>query len=96
MVSRLLSILPTCALLIALIAASPLMAQSTFGSIVGTVKDTSNALLPGAVVTLTNAGTSAARTTQTNSAGEYSFLNLNAGKYQITVIAQGFGEARIR
>jgi len=70
--------------------ASPLTAQSTFGSIVGTVKDTSGALVPGASVTLTNTGTAAIKTTPTDQHGDYSFLNLNPGKYQVTVVAPGF------
>ncbi len=35
------------------------MGQSTFGSIVGTVKDQSGSVVPGATVTLVNVGSSA-------------------------------------
>jgi Carboxypeptidase regulatory-like domain/TonB dependent receptor len=65
-------------------------AQSTFGSIVGTVKDSSGALVPGSTVTLTNAGTGAERAVTTDQHGDYGFLNLNPGKYQVTVMATGF------
>ena len=38
------------------------MGQSTFGSIVGTVKDQSGSVVPGATVTLVNTGSSAKHT----------------------------------
>src|SRR3984885_5886804 len=66
------------------------LAQSTFGSIVGTVKDSSGAVIPGATVMLTNSGTAAQRTVITDQHGDYSLVNLNPGKYQITVSAAGF------
>jgi hypothetical protein len=69
---------------------SQILAQSTFGSIVGTVKDSSGALVPGASVRLTNTGTAAERIFTTDQHGDYSFLNLNPGKYQVTVTASGF------
>lgn len=69
---------------------TPLFAQSTFGSIVGTVSDPSGALLKGATVTVVNTGTSAMRTEVTDEAGSYSLNNLEAGKYSLTVQAQGF------
>lgn len=69
-------------------------AQSTFGSIIGTVTDASGGLVPGATVTLINTGTGAHRTLTTNSSGEYSFVNIDYGKYQVTVEAAGFEAAR--
>jgi hypothetical protein len=65
-------------------------AQSTFGAILGTVKDSSGAVIPGAEVRLTNAGTAAERVMTSDAHGDYSFLNLNPGKYQVTVTASGF------
>jgi hypothetical protein len=44
-------------LLLFLLSPACTVAQSTFGSIVGTVKDSSGALVPGASVRLTNSGT---------------------------------------
>ena len=55
------------------------MGQSTFGSIVGTVKDQSGSVVPGATVTLVNTGSSATHTTTSSSSGNYEFLNLDAG-----------------
>jgi hypothetical protein len=79
-----------CLLLIVFLLPPHMSAQSTFGSVVGTVKDSSGALVPGSTVTLTNAGTGAERTVTTDQHGDYSFLNLNPGKYQVTVMATGF------
>jgi hypothetical protein len=55
----------------------PAMAQSTFGSIVGTVKDPSGGMIPGATVTLTDIGTSATRTVRTDPQGSYAFVNVS-------------------
>src|SRR6202453_1500569 len=79
-----------CLALMFLLSPACTLAQSTFGSIVGTVKDSSGALVPGASVRLTNTGTAAERTVTSDQHGDYSFLNLNPGKYQITVSAAGF------
>ena len=68
-------------------------AQSTFGSIVGTVKDQSGSVVPGATVTLVNTGSSATHTTTSSASGNYEFLNLDAGIYQVTVAANGFKDA---
>ncbi len=68
----------------------PAVAQSTYGAIVGTVTDSSGALVNGATVALINTGTSFERKTVTDSSGAYSFLNLNAGQYKITVEQKGF------
>jgi hypothetical protein len=64
--------------------------QSTFGSIVGTVKDQSGSVVPGATVTLVNQGSSAKHTVTTSAAGTYEFLNLDAGTYQVEIRASGF------
>ncbi len=65
-------------------------AQSTFGSIVGTVKDQSGSVVPGATITLVNQGSSATRTATSGSSGNYEFINLDAGTYQVSVAASGF------
>jgi hypothetical protein len=46
-------------------------AQSSTGSISGTIVDDSGSALPGVTVTATNAATSASRTTVTNGSGYY-------------------------
>jgi hypothetical protein len=91
--SLLLLTLPLLLLVLAL-QPRPVSAQSTFGSILGTVTDASGSLIPGAKVTLVNTGTAAARTVITSKSGEYSFVNIDYGKYQVTVEAAGFETAR--
>src|ERR1700692_4507389 len=65
-------------------------AQSTFGSIIGTVKDQSGSVVPGAAVTLVNQGSSATKTATTSASGNYEFINLDAGTYQVRIAASGF------
>lgn len=65
-------------------------AQSTFGTIQGTVRDTSGALVPGAQVTLVDVGTSVKRQMTTDAAGNYSFKNVEVGQYSLTFTEQGF------
>jgi hypothetical protein len=80
-------------LLLAALAGSlglPAFGQSTFGSIVGTVKDQSGSVVPGATVTLVNVGSSATHAAISSSSGTYEFLNLDAGAYQVTISANGF------
>jgi hypothetical protein len=72
------------------LAAGPMAAQSTFGTILGTVRDLSGALVVGAHVTLVNAGTAAARSVETDAAGNYAFRNIDAQNYQLTIAAPGF------
>ena len=77
-------------ILTACVFTSAAVAQSTFGSIVGTVKDQSGSVVPGATVTLTNTGSSATKTATTSAAGNYEFPNLDAGNYQVSIAAAGF------
>lgn len=65
-------------------------AQSTFSTLVGTVADPAQAVVPGATVTVTNKGTSAVRTATTDNAGNYIIPNIDAGDYQIAIEAKGF------
>src|SRR6267378_2223312 len=65
-------------------------AQSTYGTISGSVVDSSGAAIADAQVTLTNLGTSEKRTQSTGSDGLYSFVNLNPGRYKIEAEKTGF------
>jgi hypothetical protein len=64
--------------------------QSTFGTVLGTVKDPSGGVVPQAVVSLVNTGTGAARSTITNSEGNYEFVNIDVGNYRLSINAPGF------
>ncbi len=67
-----------------------LPAQSTFGTILGIVRDSSGAMVPGAQVTLVNTGTAATRSTATDTGGNYAFKNIDVGIYTLTITAPGF------
>src|SRR5579871_5570255 len=65
-------------------------AQTTTGSIVGTVTDTSGAAVANAAVTITNLDTGIANKTTTSSTGDYVVTPLAVGRYSVTVEAPGF------
>src|SRR6266404_853479 len=68
----------------------PLLAQTTFGAISGSVTDASGAAIADAQVTLTNLGTGEKRTQSTGTDGLYSFVNLFQGHYKLEVEKTGF------
>ncbi|MBL8241228.1 MAG: TonB-dependent receptor [Bryobacterales bacterium] len=77
-------------------AALPAFAQSTFGEIRGTVSDASSAVIAGAKVEARSVLTVEARQTVTDSSGNYSFVNLDAGNYEITIEASGFRKNQVQ
>src|SRR5271170_1031846 len=79
-----------CLCLAAMLLGSPLSAQSTFGSISGSVTDASGSAVPDAQVTLTDIGTAAKQTYTTGSDGLYQFVNLNPGEYRVDFEKAGF------
>jgi len=81
------------ALFAALLFSEALNGQSTSGTVLGTVRESSGAVVPGAVVNLTNTGTNAKHSTVTSDTGTYQFVNLEVGTYQVTVEAAGFQKA---
>ena len=66
------------------------ISQTFYGSIVGTVSDSTGAVVPGTNITLTNLGTTEKRTMETDAAGSYRFVNLVPGKYRIEAEKTGF------
>ncbi len=72
------------------VIAIPMMGQTFYGSIVGTVNDASGAPMPGATVTLTNTGTAERRVAETAGDGAYRFVNLVVGTYSAAVEKTGF------
>ena len=67
-------------------------AQTLYGSVVGNVRDTSGAAVPGSSVTIVEKATALERTAVSNETGAYSFTNLPAGTYDVKVSLQGFKE----
>ena len=75
------------------ISPNNMSAQTSYGSVVGTVTDPAGSVVAGAQVQLTNKGTNAKQASVTGTAGTYTFINLNPGEYSITVTNQGFKAA---
>src|SRR5260370_5038745 len=73
-----------------LLSSAPSLCQSTFGSITGSVKDDSGAMVPTADVEVTNEGTGTTRRVTTGSAGVFSVPNLDLGTYKIRISGKGF------
>jgi Carboxypeptidase regulatory-like domain/TonB-dependent Receptor Plug Domain len=65
-------------------------AQERFGSLAGTVTDTTKAAVPGATVTATNKETNAQRVAVTGSEGSYRVPDLDPGRYSVTIELQSF------
>jgi hypothetical protein len=81
------------ALLLAGLGISPpkARAQATnAGSISGTIKDSSGAVVPDATVTITNTATSQSRKITSDSVGGFTLQELQVGVYDITVEKSGF------
>jgi len=66
------------------------MAQSTFASVLGTVHDSTGAVIAKCIVDVENTGTSAHRQVTTDASGDYSITNLEPGMYQLKISAPGF------
>src|SRR6202166_161748 len=62
----------------------------TTSAIVGQVRDTTNAVVPGATVTIANPETGLRRSAKTDEAGRFNFPQLKPGTYSVKVEAQGF------
>ena len=62
-----------------LLSASCVIGQSTFGSIVGVVKDPAERTIADAQITLTNLDDHAQRNTSADSNGAFEFVNLKPG-----------------
>src|SRR5438309_8702145 len=76
--------------LLCLSAALPLLAQTTFGRISGTVMDPSGAAVAGANVVVRNTATDATRIEKTDERGFYVAETLAIGTYTVEVEHPGF------
>lgn len=89
--SLLLMVLALCALMLA--PAKPGRADNLYGTIRGLVKDQSGAVIPGALVKVTDAGTGISHQTMTASDGSFEVLNLLApATYNVSIKKSGFHE----
>jgi len=69
------------------------VAQFETSSVLGTVKDTSDAVLSGARVTLTNLGTNISVARESDENGSFEFVNVKPGRYKLSAEKQGFSTA---
>ena len=72
-----------------ILAAPPACPQSSTGSVRGTVRDQSEAVVPNADVSLTNAATNVSSKSRTNETGFYVFPAVTPGRYHLTIEAAG-------
>src|SRR5437016_7397856 len=71
-------------------------AQGTdLGTIAGLVTDGTGAVVPNARVVILDLATNTQRETNTNAQGEYRVFGLRAGRYQVSVSAQGMRTIQI-
>ena len=81
-------------LILAVVASLPppqAVAQGeTTSAIVGQVRDTTNAVVPGATVAIANLETGLRRSAKTDDAGRFNFPQLKPGTYSVKAEAQGF------
>jgi hypothetical protein len=73
----------------------PSWAQSDTGSIAGSVTDSSGAVVPRATVTATNTSTGLVSSTTASSAGQYNFLSLPPGTYNLSAVQAGFDTTNV-
>ena len=77
-------------LTVCLLTAMPVVAQIGTSTMTGRVTDSTDAIVPGASITVVQTGTNFTFNTNTNTDGLYRVLSLNPGMYRITAEAQGF------
>src|SRR5207249_8159204 len=71
-----------------------LSAQSTFGTILGTVTDRTGAVIPNVKITVINQEENISREATGDTLGNYEVANLKAGTYSVLVEASGFKSYR--
>jgi len=74
----------------------PAYGQVEAGTVSGTVKDSTGAVVAGATVTAKNLATGAERTVQSGDSGQYNLAGLNLGMYEVTVSSSGFATFKAR
>ena len=92
-IKRLLSLPSLAAALLFFFICSPLRAQYENGSLVGTIHDSSGAIVSGATVTITNDATGIIAKATSNGSGDYEVPSLRVGVYTISVNSPGFSDA---
>jgi hypothetical protein len=70
--------------------------QAISGDLVGTVTDSSGAIIPNAIVTATNTASDVKSSARTNSGGLYRISNLLPGNYNVLATASGFSAFELK
>jgi hypothetical protein len=78
-----------------LLSCHNVLAQTTAGTISGTVVDASDALMPNVAVSLLSERTGETRQVLTSSTGDFLFAAIQPGVYTLTIAAEGFKEFRL-
>ena len=82
---------PFCCTLLLLTLSVPLaLAQQTTATLVGTVSDSSGAVVPGVTIRVTNLANQVSRDTKSDASGAYSIPFLPSGEYSVSATADGF------
>ena len=93
---------PACVRLLSVIlmalalAPAAAFAQFDTSTVLGTIKDSTGAVVPGATVTLKNTATGITATAVSDTDGNYQFLNVRVGVYSVRGELQGFSVAEAR
>src|SRR5579864_8130237 len=80
-------------LVIVALTSGPARGQAVNATLLGTVTDTSGAVMAGAKVTATEMKTGISRSATTNDSGNYEFADLPPGQYEVAIEKQGFKRA---
>jgi hypothetical protein len=79
--------------LAAICLTAPLFAQFDSATVLGTLKDRSDATIPNAKIVLRNTQTNVEQTVSSDESGNYQFLTVKIGRYQVSAEAKGFKKA---
>ena len=82
--------LKICVVIVCALSCMPILLAQVTGSITGTVRDSSQAVVPNAKVTVFNKDRGINRETTSNAAGDYLVQGLGEGTYSVKVVAKGF------
>src|SRR4029077_8578618 len=87
-----------CTFLIAVACTLPAVSwaqTATTGTVIGTISDPSGAAIADATVVLRNRATNNQVTQTTNGAGQYTFVNVAPGEYEVNVKKEGFRSSNV-
>jgi len=81
---------------VSLVLTTASFGQAEAGTIAGTVRDGSGALVPGATVTVKSVSTLLSHSGETGQFGQYKILGLTAGPYEVTITSKNFATYKTR